>query len=139
MSKEIFLSIVGLGIILLIIHSVKCRGGRRTILFFAWGILYGIFKGNSMAFWKIVKFIFIGTSAVQKQPYFFTDPNILRIGDAPLVECLGWTFTFYLSWTFAEKVLSKTKKYKENETTTIINNVIKQIKTLNLGFLFSFY
>ena len=114
MSKEIFLSIVGLGIILLIIHSVKCRGGRRTILFFAWGILYGIFKGNSMAFWKIVKFIFIGTSAVQKQPYFFTDPNILRIGDAPLVECLGWTFTFYLSWTFAEKVLSKTKKYKEN-------------------------
>ena len=119
MNTVLFLLFALAGLILLIVHSFIFRGARTTVIFFIGGFLYGIFKGNAPTFWKFLKYIFYGTTNVQPHPYFFTNP-IIKIGEAPLIECLGWTFTFYLSWTLSEKILSKTNSYNNKIFPTLL-------------------
>jgi len=83
--------------LLLIIHSVKSRGVRTTLYFFLSAFLFGVVRGNSVAYLS---------SDENGLPYVFSDA-LIHVGKAELPACIGWVFSLYLSWTLAEGVLHR--------------------------------
>ncbi|HEV8376464.1 MAG TPA: tetratricopeptide repeat protein [Candidatus Polarisedimenticolia bacterium] len=81
--------------LLLVIHAVKARGARAAFLFFVPALLFGVLRGNSVAFLS---------SGEGGGPYIFSEA-VLSIGRAELPACVGWVFALYLSWTLAEGIL----------------------------------
>src|SRR5262245_10930932 len=81
--------------LLLIIHSLKSRGVRTTVYFFVSAFLFGVVRGNSVAYLS---------SDERGLPYVFSDA-LISLGKAELPACMGWVFALYLSWTLAEGVL----------------------------------
>ncbi|MCI0657676.1 MAG: tetratricopeptide repeat protein [Acidobacteria bacterium] len=81
--------------LLLIVHSVKSRGVRTSLYFFVSAFLFGVVRGNSVAYLS---------SDETGLPYVFSEALIL-VGKAELPACVGWVFALYLSWTLAEGVL----------------------------------
>ena len=81
--------------ILLVIHSVKSRGLKTSLYFFVSAFLFGVLRGNSVAYLS---------SGENAGPYIFSDA-LISVGRAELPACVGWVFASYLSWTLAEGVL----------------------------------
>ena len=85
---------------LLFAHSWRYRGRALTLSFFLGGFIFGIIRGN-LIHWIITQLM--GGSSL---PYLFVRPMI-RIWNASLQECIGWTFTLYLSWSISERILAR--------------------------------
>jgi tetratricopeptide (TPR) repeat protein len=81
--------------LLLAVHAVKARGARTALAFFASAFLFGVIRGNSVAY-------LAGGDAAG--PYIFSDA-LISIGRAELPAVIGWIFSVYLSWTLAEHFL----------------------------------
>jgi tetratricopeptide (TPR) repeat protein len=85
---------------LLFAHSWKYRGRALTLSFFLASFAFGIIRGN-LIHWIITQVM--GGSSL---PYLFVRPMI-RILNASLQECVGWTFILYLSWSISERILAR--------------------------------
>src|SRR5437867_7625351 len=83
--------------LLLILHAVRVRGGRTALLFFGPAFLFGVVRGNTVALLAVSE---------NKGTYIFSEP-LLRIGRAEVPACVGWVFALYLSWTLAERIVSR--------------------------------
>ncbi len=85
---------------LLFAHSWRYRGPAVTLWFFPASFVFGIIRGN-LIFWIITRLL--GGDSL---PYLFVRPMI-RIWNASLQECVGWTFILYLSWSLSERILAR--------------------------------
>ena len=85
---------------LLFTHSWKYRGRALTLGLFLGGFVFGIIRGN-LIYWIITRVL--GGDSL---PYLFVRPMI-RIWNASLQECVGWTFIIYLSWSLSERILAR--------------------------------
>ncbi|MEA2062799.1 MAG: tetratricopeptide repeat protein [Gemmatimonadota bacterium] len=88
---------------LLFTHSWKYRGRAVTISFFSLSFIFGIIRGNTI-YWIITGFL--GGDSL---PYLFVRPMV-HLWNASFQECVGWTFTLYLCWTVAERILARQDK-----------------------------
>ncbi|HEU5180465.1 MAG TPA: tetratricopeptide repeat protein [Candidatus Polarisedimenticolia bacterium] len=81
--------------LLLVVHAVRTRGARTALAFFVSAFLFGVIRGNSVAY------LAAGEDA---GPYIFSEA-IVSIGRAELPAVIGWIFSVYLSWVLAERFL----------------------------------
>ena len=94
----VFLVSVLIAFAFLILHSLKYRGPRETLIFFGYGFLFGFIR-------EIVYRTLFNNYSVSDIP--------LQILGVPLAIIFGWLFTFYLGYCFCEKffVLEKESEY----------------------------
>ncbi|MBN2287941.1 MAG: tetratricopeptide repeat protein, partial [Candidatus Glassbacteria bacterium] len=85
---------------LLFAHSWKYRGRALTVGFFLASFVFGIIRGN-LIYWIITRVL--GGDSL---PYLFVRPMV-RIWNASLQECVGWTFMLYLCWSLSERILAR--------------------------------
>jgi len=85
---------------LLFAHSWKYRGRALTLGFFLASFVFGIIRGN-LIYWIITRLL-----GGESLPYLFVRP-VIRIWNASLQECVGWTFILYLSWSLSERILAR--------------------------------
>ena len=102
-------------LILLVLHSYIIRGFRVTAVFFLFAFTLMLFKEVALpAFVK--KFVLpslINTHpSLPRQHYVFLLKNVPEIISKSAVV-IGWMITFYLSWYFAEQVLSRFSIFKK--------------------------
>jgi len=88
-------------VVAMVLHSLKVRGTRETWLFFLFGLLFGVARGNII--WWITTVHFGG-----RFPYIFTN-RLLGIFHDSLQADIGWILTVYLGWCFAERLLARVK------------------------------
>ncbi len=86
-------------VLAMVLHSLKQRGARETWLFFGFGLLFGVLRGNII--WWITTVHFGG-----RFPYIFTN-KLLGIFHDSLQADIGWILTVYLGWCFAERLLAR--------------------------------
>jgi len=87
-----------IGLIFLIIHSYLTKGRRSTLTFFVFAFIAALTK-------EVSSFIDPVTSAIVPPPFLLPEEHPIILG--ALHVSLGWVFTFYLGWFFAEKILRK--------------------------------
>lgn len=82
----------------LVLHSIKHRGARETLIFFGYGFLFGFIREI------VYRFLF--------KNYSVTDVPLQILG-VPVAVIFGWLFTFYLGYCFCQKflVLEKESEY----------------------------
>lgn len=78
-------------------HSLVVRGRRETLIFFSFGLLFGILRGNII--WWITTVHFGG-----RFPYIFKNRLFGFFHDS-LQADIGWILTLYLGYCFAERAL----------------------------------
>lgn len=101
--KAIFNVGAGAAYLLLILHCVRARGGRTALAFFGGCFAFGLLRDNWI--WWISRF----HGAVP--PFSVADPPV-RIGHATPLVAVGWSFTFYLGWFLAERILARAPAHR---------------------------
>jgi hypothetical protein len=106
MTRTILLFVPSTLIVLsLVLHSLKVRGRRETLLFFLSALLFGILRGNII--WWITTVHFGG-----RFPYVFTNQLVGFFHDA-LQADIGWILTLYVGYATAEWM---TRRWPGRET-----------------------
>lgn len=89
-------------VLAMVLHSLKVRGKRETLLFFLFGFLFGVLRGNII--WWITTVHFGG-----RFPYVFTN-KVFGVFHDSFQADIGWILTVYLGWCFAERLLARTQE-----------------------------
>ena len=100
-EMSILFLLLSLGFIFLLgLHSWYFRGGKTTLLYFFTSLTFGIFRSN------VIDYIITKHLYSKSLPYLFTRP-VLRIGQATIQECIGWSMIIYLGWSVSEAILKR--------------------------------
>ena len=92
---QVFIVAVFIALALLIIHSVKYRGIKETLIFFMFVLLFGLIR-------EVIYATFFKSYSFGETP--------LQIMGAPVVPIFGWMFTYYLGYNLCEKLIDQEEK-----------------------------
>lgn len=111
MNPVIFFISETIFLILLILHSYLTKGGRVTVKFFVYALIFMSLKE------VILPSISIMAPGITSAPMMLGRHYRFLLKNAPdmlyrLSVVAGWPITFYLSWSFSEKIVSRFSHFK---------------------------
>ena len=95
MSLLVLIIPLSIAIVLIAIHLYATKGIKNFLIFFGMVLLYGMIKE------------IINANSGFGHSYSYTAAVPLRIFNVPAVVCFGWLFCAYISWIYAEKIMSR--------------------------------
>lgn len=111
MNPIIFFISENLLLILLILHSCLTRGGRITLKFFLYAFIFMSFKEIVLPAIPVIWPKITSAPMMLNRHYRFLITGAPDIAYRTSVV-IGWLVTFYLSWHFSEKIVSRFAGFK---------------------------
>jgi hypothetical protein len=100
MMFKVFIISVGIAFFIQIVHSLLTKGVKFTLEFFGGGFLFGFVR-------EFIYFSFVHSYGFPNMP--------VKLLNVPIFIPIGWVFTFYLAYEFANKLIKpKTVKDYKN-------------------------